>query len=1023
MGEEYVLDDDSAKTQQKKQQHYTQEEIRNLTDTKNLFQSPLFRFSFAEVLKKASLNWKKCTKIEDALRSLKEILDSISQYKAQHLNDIYSSKFIAISDKTKKLACNAPQSIAIVGSYLLRTIAKPYKNIDVAVTMPKGFITSKDYGKTYFEKRAWYLCAMAEHLKKNEIFSQLEIIPFRGDYWKPIIVSNVKIGKNYFKIRIMPSITTDIFAKSLKPENIVEYHRIAEDQFFHKHLEMLHNEMKDCPVLVETAILLRVWARNRNIYQADDSLNGFLLSMLILYLLSQKKINKTMSSFQMIKLLMNWIVKSNDQEGDFNIFHRVSQNAWNELKSEAKLTLAQMKDETSVKSVELLFLTKHTFWHKFDAILNVSIPNSFKHDSEVSTKEKITSTLNTALEGRVKYLRVVGSDEDKVFVGLIFTKNWFEPLIKGPSPHNKEKTEAFKTFWGKKAFMKDFSDGSLSICTEWQVGEDERSVKAIERIANYVLKKHLDKNVDCSVSASDIYSLMKISKVESQTANSEMREAFEKLESIIMDTDIHLIPENICVISPEFYEVAITSPKATNPLLTVLQFRSNARWPDNIEALDKLKQLIYLKYSETLKLKTTPTRRWIDIVCNGFTFRVVVFVSKEINLIKRSGQALNPNVHELEKTLNILPLHCKYSGIFDNTFKEYAETVRLAKSWINTHFMSDYLEDSVVELLCMHVYTDVYSPYKAPKTAICAFFRFLSLLCSHSWFDTPLFVNTSIGDSDVESTQREFSRRSEEYEKLDTKPSMYIVASYNLDYVWTKKNPPAIIVHRMVQFAKNTEIELNEYILSPVTSSLPSLFTSTDMDGYDLIIKLKSEQEIRSSHTSYYPLDSTPTICFIGISKNVSLDLPQQASITNTWCMKPLLLQSSNNKNETNSSSSKNTSPSATNTFNKLQFNMEQFIFELEQLGKGIIHSIKANNDSLAPYFATTEKQQPTSADSTHKRKFVENDGGQKKSKDHRSSSSIGTDVVVSISQPKSKNIQNKNDIDASNKKKKPKLK
>lgn len=435
----------------------------------------------------------------------------------------------------------------------------------------------------------------------------------------------MKIGKSFFKIRILPSITNDIFAKNLKPESIVQYHRIAEDQYFHKHLEMLHNEMKDCPVLVETAVLLRVWARNRNIYQSDDSLNGFLLSMLVLYLLSQKKINKTMSSFQMIKLLMNWIVKSNEQvskglsfspkpvdpvfvksfnvalidkEGDFNIFHRVSQNAWNELKSEAKLTLAQMKDETSVKSVELLFLTKHTFWHKFDAILKVSVPTSFKNDDEVSTNARIASILSTAFEGRVKYLRVVGNDEHKVFVGLVFTKNWLEPLTKGPSPHNKEKTEDFKSFWGKKAFMKDFSDGSLSICTEWQVSDNECSVKAIEQIANYVLKKHLDKTVECSVSTSYVYSMLNLSKVESQEANAAMREAFEKLESIIMDTDINLTPENICVISPEFYEVAITTPKPTNPLLTVLQFRSNAKWPDNFEALDKLKQLIYLKYNE-----------------------------------------------------------------------------------------------------------------------------------------------------------------------------------------------------------------------------------------------------------------------------------------------------------------------------------------------------------------------------------------------------------------------------------------
>ena len=88
-------------------------------------------------MKKASVDWKKCTKIEDGLRGLKEIFDTISSYKVKNLSEIYPSKFIKISDKIQKLQCNAPQNIAIVGSYLLRTIAKPYKNIDISVVMPK----------------------------------------------------------------------------------------------------------------------------------------------------------------------------------------------------------------------------------------------------------------------------------------------------------------------------------------------------------------------------------------------------------------------------------------------------------------------------------------------------------------------------------------------------------------------------------------------------------------------------------------------------------------------------------------------------------------------------------------------------------------------------------------------------------------------------------------------------------------------------------------------------------------------
>ena len=465
---------------------------------------------------------------------------------------------------------------------------------------------------------------MAESLKKHELFSNIEIQPFRGDLWKPIIVIHLKVGKNQFKIRILPVVELDCFSKHITPNEIKQYHRIAEDQYFQKHLELLHNEMKDCPVLVETSILLRVWSRNRNIYQSDDSLNGFLFSILLIYLLAQKKINKTMSSFQMIKLMMNWIVKSDDAMAkglsltgrsidpvftkafdvvlvdpscDFNIFHRVSRNAWREIKSEAKLTLEHMKDENNSRSIELLFLTKHNFWNKFDLILNISLP-SIKNDGETTVIQQVSSILSRGLEDRIKYLRCVSNSDDRIHVGLMLKKkSWFETLVRGPSPHNKEKVEEFKNFWGKKAFMKDFSDGSLSFCTEWEINSSDNTIQIIENICNYLLKKHVEKNVQCSVTASEIYSLLGCSKEDSESEKTKMKEAFEKLEETIMETDINLIAQGLSVISPEFYQVSI-GKKSKKPLLTILEFRSNARWPDNVEALEKLKQLIYLKYSE-----------------------------------------------------------------------------------------------------------------------------------------------------------------------------------------------------------------------------------------------------------------------------------------------------------------------------------------------------------------------------------------------------------------------------------------
>jgi hypothetical protein len=82
---------------------------------------------------------------------------------------------------------------------------------------------------------------------------------------------------------------------------------LLEDAVLAEHVAFLHSVFTDSTVYVEAAMLLKVWLRQRQSSDALDSFNGFLLEMLLAYLHSTRKINKQISSYQVFKLVIQFI--------------------------------------------------------------------------------------------------------------------------------------------------------------------------------------------------------------------------------------------------------------------------------------------------------------------------------------------------------------------------------------------------------------------------------------------------------------------------------------------------------------------------------------------------------------------------------------------------------------------------------------------------------------------------------------------------------------------------------------------
>ncbi|KAJ3297816.1 hypothetical protein HK104_000070 [Borealophlyctis nickersoniae] len=345
----------------------TSDELQQLKETSDLFKSNLFKLQIDELLSEVRVDYNKTSPLEKALHKIKEILDCIGDVPEASLAEAISrlaSEGVAVPfphpappvDAQYKFAFKKPSKIFVVGSYLLKTVAKNPSgaNGDVAVQMPESLFQEKDHvNYRYFYKRAYYLAVLASEFRKKrkELNVKVEFQAFQGDRRRPILVLRAaKDGKDTdfsklgFCIRLFPTIPQTLFpAARLAPSrNNVRLAFINPSQpsdnrseppptsrynaamlldtAFVPHLNLLHHHVTNCAGFRDACVLGKVWLTQRGLEQSGG-FNGFLFAMMMGYLLRTndksgvRRLGNSFSSYQLFKVTMEFLA-SHDFERD-----------------------------------------------------------------------------------------------------------------------------------------------------------------------------------------------------------------------------------------------------------------------------------------------------------------------------------------------------------------------------------------------------------------------------------------------------------------------------------------------------------------------------------------------------------------------------------------------------------------------------------------------------------------------------------------------------------------------------------
>ncbi|KAI9096592.1 Nrap protein [Phlyctochytrium arcticum] len=333
----------------------TNEEIQELKGATDLFKSNLFKLQIEELLKEVRVDYTRTTPLEKALRVIKETLDSaqdIEDLSVSHATSGLASEGIHIpfpevkppSDAQYKFGFKKPTKVFVVGSYLMKTLAKgpSGSNVDLAIQMPESLFQEKDHvNYRYFYKRAYYLSVLAAELKKrqDDLGITLEFEAFQNDRRRPILVlrstgsvPEYNFAKLGFQIRIFVTIPSTVFPPArlapgrnnvrpsyISPNSTADHTptphynaALLHDTTPVTHMNILHQHVTNCAGFRDACILAKVWLNQRGFGQSGD-FNGFLFAMIMGYLLrtndkhGNRRLGNSFSPYQLLKVTIEFI--------------------------------------------------------------------------------------------------------------------------------------------------------------------------------------------------------------------------------------------------------------------------------------------------------------------------------------------------------------------------------------------------------------------------------------------------------------------------------------------------------------------------------------------------------------------------------------------------------------------------------------------------------------------------------------------------------------------------------------------
>ncbi|KNC25568.1 hypothetical protein FF38_12937 [Lucilia cuprina] len=734
---------------------------------------------------------------------------------------------------------------------------------------------------------------------------------------------------------------------------------ILFDLTMHENQKLLKEVFEPHKNFQEGLVLLKIWLRQRQLDVGYGGFNAHILAMFIAFLFKQRKLHSNMSSYQVARNVWNHLAFSSwhennkgitlclntataianqptleqfhayypvvfiDVSGFYNICSNVNVDVYKRICLEAKLAVDMLND-MKVNSFQLLFMSKLPLYSQMDHILKINNPDAIEQilEMHVTPADKynyagyaypqllkvVTSLLQKGLSKRVQFMlpleqlstpwsvnESAAAAPQHLHLGLILNpEHAYEILDKGPESIDDEAAK-FRAFWGEKAQLRRFQDGSITESVVWAAASDDLAKKRliVRSIVLYLLQHHFQlENKDIEYIAGEFESVIELTKsfkVDSLRLNKQKLNQDTNAEAtalqVIREFDdlarklngLKELPLEIVSIAGISAVLRYCEPQPILPRAKcikeqifsdhiqygVIQLGQSGKWPGELTALRALKTAFYIQIAELVqekyKLICRVTYDGVLILKQGYCFNLEIAHPKEVGLLKKEKTDKGITTHidcaesiALEKRHYILP---KVTGALKALYQNHSSfgpTVMIAKRWLYSQLIDNGLwPEECTELMIASQYLKTASQCITNSPQI-GFIRFLQLLAHTDW-KTELFLlnfNSAMEETDISDLEQRFST------ERNTFPPLCIVTSYDQKHygkIWsTEQQPNVHVLARVTLLARQTlEIIESTLLSSCLTLIKPAKVFKAPTQGYDFVIQLKPDQVTNSLNLDF----------------------------------------------------------------------------------------------------------------------------------------------------------------------------
>ncbi|KAM5183507.1 nucleolar protein 6 isoform 1-T2 [Callospermophilus lateralis] len=569
----------------------TNEELNRLRETEILFHSSLLRLQVEELLKEVKLSEKKKDRIDAFLLEVNHRIKRVPSTPESELTDqAWLPAGIRVPFHQVPYTVKGsfhflpPAQVTVVGSYLLGTCIRPDITVDMALTMPREILQDKDLlNQRYFRKRALYLAHLAHYLARDPLFGSVRFSYTNGCHMKPSLLLRPH-GKDerLVTVRLHPCPPSDFFRpcrllptknnvrsawyrgqsppEDGKPDPPTPHYNtwVLQDTALGSHVQLLSNVLGSAPGLKDGVALLKIWLRQRELDKGLGGFSGFLISMLVAFLASTRKIHTTMSGYQVLRSVLQFLATTDltvngislclssdpslpaladfhqafpvvflDPSGRLNLCADVTASTYHQVQHEARLSMALLDSKTD-DGFQLLLMTPKPMIRAFDHVLHLRPLSRLQaacHQLKLwpelqdnggdyisASLGPLTTLLEKGLGSRLQLLAHsrppvpewdISQDPPKhkdsgtLTLGLLLQPEGLTTVLElGPEADQPEAVD-FRQFWGSRSELRRFQDGAIREAVVWEATSLCQKRLIPHKVVTHLLALHADIPDNC----------------------------------------------------------------------------------------------------------------------------------------------------------------------------------------------------------------------------------------------------------------------------------------------------------------------------------------------------------------------------------------------------------------------------------------------------------------------------------------------------------------------------------------------